>query len=216
MDCGLSDIHADQVGGVSKFDLVVIDVEVLPALGGTGKDDLVDTGPPQLRREEPPRTGIPQEACQRAFGAGYETARGGELGSGQGAHADAEQVLRAQWVDARFAKAWFDSASKWDPKKDTYAAPVSALRLGRIGMLFHPAELYSYYGLAIRRDSPFEHTLVVGYTDDLIGYLADPTAYKNGEYAATTVPKILDLPPFTTTAARHFTTAAGKLLEKLA
>jgi len=41
-------------------------------------------------------------------------------------------------------------------------------------MLFHPAELYSYYGLAIRRDSPLHDTLVVGCTDGSIGYLTRP------------------------------------------
>ena len=48
--------------------------------------------------------------------------------------------------------------------------PISVTQLGEVGLLFHLAELYSYYGLEIRRDSPFEHTLVIGYTDDFIGY----------------------------------------------
>ncbi|MDI9443951.1 MAG: hypothetical protein QM844_07270 [Planctomycetota bacterium] len=37
---------------------------------------------------------------------------------------------------------------------------------------------------------------------------------KAGEYAATTVPKILDYPPFTATAARQMTTAAIELLKR--
>ena len=82
-------------------------------------------------------------------------------------------------------------------------------------MLFHPAELYSCYGLAIRRDSPVADTLVVGYTDGIIGYLPDPKAYKAGEYAAIVVPKILDYPPFTPTAARQFTAAAMAMLKTL-
>jgi hypothetical protein len=93
---------------------------------------------------------------------------------------------------------------------------MSAMRLGSVGLVFHPTELYSFYGLAIRRDSPLEQTLVVGYTDDGIGYLTDPAAYKNGEYAATTVPRILDLPPFTPNAARQLTTDAVALLKKVA
>ena len=85
--------------------------------------------------------------------------------------------------------------------------------LGPIGMLFHPAELYSCYGLTIRRDSPFADTLVVGYADGIIGYLPDPNAYKAHEYAAIVVPKILDYPPFTPTAARQFTAAGLGLLK---
>ncbi|MEZ6079909.1 MAG: hypothetical protein R3C56_30820 [Pirellulaceae bacterium] len=34
---------------------------------------------------------------------------------------------------------------------------------------------------------------MVGYTDGLIGYLTDAAAYRNGEYEALTVPKILDI-----------------------
>ena len=66
---------------------------------------------------------------------------------------------------------------------------------------------------SIRRSSPFAHTLAVGYTDDIIGYLPDPNAYKAGEYAAIVVPKIIDLPPFTPQAAGRMAEAAGKLLQ---
>jgi hypothetical protein len=90
------------------------------------------------------------------------------------------------------------------------------MRIGDLGLVFHPAELYSYYGLAIRRDSPFPNTIVVGYADGLIGYLADPQAYKSGEYAAIVVPKILDFPPFTPAAAGQMTVAAVDLLRSLA
>jgi len=90
------------------------------------------------------------------------------------------------------------------------------MQIGGVGLLFHPGELYSYYGLAIRRGSPFADTLVVGYTDDIIGYLADAKAYEAGEYAAITVPKILDYPPFTRTAAAEMTEASINLLNRLA
>ena len=56
-------------------------------------------------------------------------------------------------------------------------------------------------------------TLVVGYADGVIGYLPDPNAYKAREYAAIVVPKIVDYPPFTPTAARQFTAAALALLK---
>ena len=63
--------------------------------------------------------------------------------------------------------------------------------------------------------SPLADTLVIGYTDDMIGYLPDPNAYKAGEYSAITVPKIVDLPPFVPTAARTLTGAAVAMLERL-
>ncbi|HYE98535.1 MAG TPA: hypothetical protein VEJ18_06465, partial [Planctomycetota bacterium] len=97
-----------------------------------------------------------------------------------------------------------------------YATPLSALRLGDVAVLFHSGELYSYYGLALRRDSPFADTVVVGYTDDLIGYIPDRKAYEAGEYAATVVPKIVSLPRFRPHVGSAFTDAALSLLRGLA
>jgi hypothetical protein len=124
------------------------------------------------------------------------------------------KCARGPWVDAGFAADWAQGAAKWDLQQTTLSVPISALRLGDVGLLFHPSELYSYYGLAIRRDSALKHTLVVAYTDDIIGYLPDPRAYRAGEYAAITVPKIIDLPPFTPDAASHLVTAAVKLIRE--
>jgi len=127
---------------------------------------------------------------------------------------DPSQCKSGTYVDERFAADWAEGAARWDASRTTLAVPVSAMQLGGVGLLFHPAELYSCYGLTIRRDSPAEHTLVVGYTDDLIGYLPDPNAYKAGEYAALTVPGILDLPPYTPEAGRRFAAAASALLRE--
>ncbi|NJN14620.1 MAG: VCBS repeat-containing protein [Planctomycetes bacterium] len=99
--------------------------------------------------------------------------------------------------------------------KTSYGTPVSALRLGDVALVFHPSELYSVYGLAIRRDSPFAETIVVGYTDDLIGYVPDPKAYETGEYSALVVPKILDLPPFKPDVGRRLQATAIDLLKRL-
>jgi len=129
---------------------------------------------------------------------------------------DPAKCNQGEWVDAGFAKAWFESAVKWSLKKGSLGTPMTALRLGEIAMLFHGSELYSYYGLKIRLDSPFPTTIAVGYADDMIGYLPDPNAYKDREYAAIVVPKILDYPPFTPDAAWEFTGAASALLKKLA
>ena len=129
---------------------------------------------------------------------------------------DPSKCTGGSYVDARFAADWAESAAKRDLSQTTLAVRISALQLGSVGFLFHPAELYSCYGLAIRRDSPLEHTLVVGYTDDIIGYLPDPNAYKRGEYAALTVPGILDLPPFTPEAGRTLAAEANKLLRETA
>jgi neutral ceramidase len=119
------------------------------------------------------------------------------------------------WVDAGFAADWFQGNRDRDLQAGQLPITLGAMQIGDVGLLFHPAELYSYYGLAIRRDSPFTETLVVGYADDIIGYLTDPRAYEAGEYAAITVPKILDYPPFTPGAAAELTAASVALLRNM-
>jgi hypothetical protein len=129
---------------------------------------------------------------------------------------DPEQCSSGVWVDAEFAKAWFERVSGRPPGEPALRVPVSALRLGSLALLFHPAELYSFYGLPIRTGSPFPHTLAVGYCDDFAGYLTDPKAYEQNEYAAVVVPKILGLPPFGRETARSFAQQCAEVLRSLA
>ncbi len=128
---------------------------------------------------------------------------------------DPSQCTSGPWVNAGFAADWFEGNRDRDLNETHLPITLGALQMGDVGLLFHPAELYSFYGLAIRRGSPLADTLVVGYVDDFIGYLTDPQAYQAGEYAAITVPKILDYPPFTAGAAAQMTAAAIDLLREL-
>lgn len=128
----------------------------------------------------------------------------------------ADQCTGDVWVDADFAKAWYDGAQKWDLARGALDTPISALRLGPVALLFHPAELYSYYGLRLRTGSPIPHTLAIGFTGDEIGYLTDPAAYTNKEYAALVVPKIIEVPPYAPEAAQVLTAELDKLLQSSA
>jgi hypothetical protein len=129
---------------------------------------------------------------------------------------DPGKCTSGPWVDAGFAADWYAGNEHRDRNVKHLPITLSAIRLGPVGVLFHPAELYSYYGLAIRRDSPLNDTLVVGCADGSIGYLPDPTAYQAGEYSAIVVPKIVDLPPYQPTAAREMAAAAIALLKETA
>jgi hypothetical protein len=129
--------------------------------------------------------------------------------------ADPAACSTGVWVDTEFAAAWFHDSSQRDLSETCLAAPLTVMQLGEVAWVFHPSELYSYYGLAIRRDAPLPHTLVVGYADDIVGYLPDPTAYTAQEYSAITVPKILDLPPFDPTAAQVLATTSLDMLRRL-
>ncbi len=129
---------------------------------------------------------------------------------------DPAACTKGPWVDAGFSEDWYRANAQREWKAAGLPIPLSAIRLGSLGLAFHPAELYSYYGLVIRGQSPLPDTLVVGYTDGLIGYLPDPAAFSTGEYAALVVPKILDYPPFTPTAAAEMSRAAVELLKQVA
>ncbi len=128
---------------------------------------------------------------------------------------DPSQCNRGHWVDSGFAEDWYQGSVKRKRDERFTRVPLTAMQLGELGLVFHPAELYSCYGLTIQRDSPLPNTLVVGYADDLIGYLPDPNAYAAGEYSAITVPKIIDLPPFLPTAGRALAGEAVRLLNQL-
>lgn len=128
---------------------------------------------------------------------------------------DPAKCVGDQWVDARFAEAWYEDNADYDLKQRRLDRTISSIKLGPLAMVFHPTELYSYYGLAVRERSPATDTLVVGYTDGLIGYLTDPTAYATGDYGAFTVPKILDYPPFTPQAASLLADSMVEVVNKV-
>lgn len=126
-----------------------------------------------------------------------------------------EACNKGVWVDEGFAKEWYEASVARNWSEPAVSAPVSALRVGSVGLAFHPSELFSFYGLSIRHQTPFSHTLVAGYTDGSIGYVTDPSAFDEGNggiYAAVTVPKIIDLPPFTRDAGRKL---AGGMVDVL-
>jgi len=129
--------------------------------------------------------------------------------------ADPAQCTKGPWVDGEFAREWHEVMSKWNVNQTSYATPMSALRLGDVALLFHPGELYSVYGLTLRRDSGFRDTIVIGYVDDLIGYVPDPNAYTKGEYSAIVVPKIMSLPCYKPEVGRALTAQGLELLGKV-
>ncbi len=48
--------------------------------------------------------------------------------------------------------------------------------------LFIPGELFVEIGLAIRTQSPYPSTFVVGYAEDAIGYIPTDQAFEEGGY----------------------------------
>lgn len=65
---------------------------------------------------------------------------------------------------------------------DPIAAEVQALRLGPLAIVGLPGEPFASLGLEIVGRSPARMTMVAGYANDYLGYLAPPAAWEQGGY----------------------------------
>ena len=59
---------------------------------------------------------------------------------------------------------------------------IQAIRIGDVGLVGVPGELFVEIGLAIKAASPAPLTAIVGYANDWQGYFPTPGAYEEGEY----------------------------------
>ncbi len=69
-----------------------------------------------------------------------------------------------------------------EPVKRAVVAPLAGLRLGETAWLFMPGEPFVEIGLKIKESSPFRQTAVIGYAEDMIGYLPTEKAFDEGGY----------------------------------
>ncbi|NUQ00626.1 MAG: hypothetical protein HUU35_12310 [Armatimonadetes bacterium] len=76
------------------------------------------------------------------------------------------------------------------------------------------AEVFATFGNRIRDESPFRQTLVVGYANDLVGYIPDEAEYDRDGYAAVVVPRILDQYPFSREVGTVLTDGMAALLRE--
>jgi len=61
-------------------------------------------------------------------------------------------------------------------------ARISAIRTGSLAIVFLPGEPFVETALAIERSSPFEHTIVVGFGENNVGYIPTEAAFELGGY----------------------------------
>jgi hypothetical protein len=59
---------------------------------------------------------------------------------------------------------------------------VQVMRIGDTGIVGLPGEIFVAFGLAVKRDSPFTQTAVVGLANDHIGYVPTSEALEQGGY----------------------------------
>jgi neutral ceramidase len=89
-----------------------------------------------------------------------------------------------------------------------YPLLVHGIRLGPVGLVGVPVELFSELGLAIRDRSPHATTLVSAYWNGYRNYLPTDAERERGGYE-------IDISPFAPGADRLVTAAAGRVLEAL-
>lgn len=66
----------------------------------------------------------------------------------------------------------------------TLNVPVSAARIGPLGIATNPGELFVEWGLTVKKRSPFPHTIVIELTNDWIGYEPTELAFQHEGYEA--------------------------------
>ena len=65
-----------------------------------------------------------------------------------------------------------------------------------LAILAVPGEVFSQIGLEVKRESPFEFTMTVGYANGLLGYIPTPEAFEEGGYEPSTAYRLWRLQPF--------------------
>jgi hypothetical protein len=68
------------------------------------------------------------------------------------------------------------------PGGENCIARISVANLGNVAIVFLPGEPFVQTGLEIENGSPFEHTIVTGYSENSIGYLPPASAFNEGGY----------------------------------
>ena len=62
---------------------------------------------------------------------------------------------------------------------------VCAVRVGDLGIVTLPGEMFCEFGLQIKKQSPAKHTLVIELANDAMGYFPQSDAFAQGGYQPT-------------------------------
>jgi neutral ceramidase len=89
---------------------------------------------------------------------------------------------RRWWLDIKISESIAKLEALRAGMTPTIDAEISAIRVGDSAIAFVPAELFSSLGRMIKDESPFPHTMVVGYTDGMLWYVPTRSAFAEGGY----------------------------------
>ena len=94
-------------------------------------------------------------------------------------------IERLNWGAGGGRKDFFGPRKDWVASLPAHLeVPVSAARIGPLGLATNAGELFVEWGLEIKRRSPFPHTIVAELTNDSIGYQPDRQAFMQEGYEA--------------------------------
>lgn len=68
------------------------------------------------------------------------------------------------------------------PKDAGKDIQMAVLSMGSVGIVFAPYEMYDTNGMQIKARSPFDTTLIFGYTNNAFGYIPSAMGFQNGGY----------------------------------
>lgn len=92
----------------------------------------------------------------------------------------AEAITRLGWRPESFAGA--KRTAEAMPR--TLTVPVSAARIGPFAIATNAGELFVEWGISVKRQSPFPHTIVSELTNDWVGYEPTELAFQHEGYEA--------------------------------
>ena len=184
---------------------------VLPALDDIATDSEVNLDGDTFEVALP--TEVPDRADREALASELADCRDRLEASGRGANPADLRNLRfeADWRAHRLGL--LDG-----PHPQRVEFRVSWMRVNDAVLLAHPLELFLTYGKQIRSASPYPHTMVVGYANETVGYLARPQDFDQegfGWYAAVFAPRICRHLPFEPDAGSVFRDHLIALLHRI-
>jgi hypothetical protein len=98
-----------------------------------------------------------------------------ELAAAQARVKAGEAWEDAEWLYAREIVLCAEAPSEWP-------VPIHTLRLGDLGIVGLPGEVFTEIGLDIKARSPFPQTMNIGIANDTVGYVATDKALDEGSY----------------------------------
>lgn len=84
--------------------------------------------------------------------------------------------------DEQYAQLWLDM---YQNQNSDDTAEVMVIRLGELAIVGMPGDTFSQFGMTIKEKSPTDHTIVIQYANDAIGYIPTREAFEQGGYEPT-------------------------------